>query len=202
MTDYKLETILDENNVVLNSSYGCQIWSRAKLGNDRTCQRTGKKLLKGAEVFRPVTNGYNRSHRISAGEIAAMINTEKQKMKKVEKAYRYYLKLSKLEESGIHPVQKTETKRAFFAGFGSCIDAMADIDNSSDESCQRELISLENEIKDFFKHECETAGKSETEIFRDKPMDSLSRFDRISQTTKDRMAMFRYVPDSKKEGKG
>ena len=66
MTDYKLEQIWQEDTVILTSSeYGRQIWCKCILRKNNICELTNIKLIKGNKAYRPITNGYNRMHRIS-----------------------------------------------------------------------------------------------------------------------------------------
>lgn len=65
MTDYKIVQIIDQNTVVLESKYGTQIWTIVTLRKDNICEQTKIVLQKGVKAYKPNTNGYNRSHRIS-----------------------------------------------------------------------------------------------------------------------------------------
>ena len=65
MTDYKLKKILNENTVILSSTYGHQLWSKCTLRKNSICEQTRINIPKGSKAFRPDANSYNRTHRIS-----------------------------------------------------------------------------------------------------------------------------------------
>lgn len=71
---------------------------------------------------------------------------------KVEKMYQEYLKISKQDESKMHPIQKQETKRAFFAGVGNLLMFFKNdiTEEQSDEEVLDLFDSLENEVNQFF----------------------------------------------------
>jgi hypothetical protein len=65
MSVYTFEKRLGAGIAGLVSEYGKQLWSTGKCRKDFVCQITGKNIPKGSVAYRPITNGYNRMHRIS-----------------------------------------------------------------------------------------------------------------------------------------
>ncbi len=67
--NYKFITIFDDKDIGLYGLtcdlYTSQLWSDCKCRKDHRCVVTGDNIKKGTKCFRPVTNGYNRYHRIS-----------------------------------------------------------------------------------------------------------------------------------------
>jgi len=65
-SDYKLIRVLIEGLCVLSCDmYTEQMWGECKCRKQHTCVITGDRINKGSCCFRPITNGYNRYHRIS-----------------------------------------------------------------------------------------------------------------------------------------
>lgn len=71
MTDYKVIKRINEDLVMLSSEYGIQLFSKVILRKNTVCEQLGIEINTGNKAYRPTTNGYNRSHRIS---IIAMNN--------------------------------------------------------------------------------------------------------------------------------
>lgn len=66
MTTYSFRKRLSEDLVGLDSrEYGPQLWDRSKARKASDCKVTGRRIEKGQPSWRPVTNGYNRAHRVS-----------------------------------------------------------------------------------------------------------------------------------------
>lgn len=49
---------------VHSEAHGMQLWTRVKLRKDHSCEVCKGLMLKGVEAFSPITNGYNRMHRM------------------------------------------------------------------------------------------------------------------------------------------
>ena len=69
--EFRLLGVLNDDLVRLRTSdvsgnYGAQLWSSIKLSKSKDCVRCETKLTAGARAFKPITNGYNRMHRICA----------------------------------------------------------------------------------------------------------------------------------------
>ena len=70
---------------------------------------------------------------------------------KVEKMYQDYLKRVNLDENRMAEVQKTETKRAFYGGFGTLLAMLHDdIPNLSDSDAFNELESMTKQVANFY----------------------------------------------------
>lgn len=65
MNDYKLIERISDELIRLSSKYGDQIFALVKIRKARKCVETGIEIAKGNYAYRPITNGYNRMHRIS-----------------------------------------------------------------------------------------------------------------------------------------
>ncbi len=74
-------------------------------------------------------------------------------MKSVQQHYDFYLKTVGLSESKMHPVQKVETKRTFFAAFGQCLLFLRDELSDNEETAIQEIDSWKNEVNNFFQAE-------------------------------------------------
>lgn len=74
-------------------------------------------------------------------------------MKSVQQQYDFYLKTVGLSESKMHPVQKVETKRTFFAAFGQCLLSLRDELSDNEETAMDEMEAIKNEVNDFFQAE-------------------------------------------------
>lgn len=51
--------------IIAHRIHGQQIWSKCKVRKSHICRVTQKRIEKGEQAFRPVTNKSNRMHRIS-----------------------------------------------------------------------------------------------------------------------------------------
>lgn len=72
----------------------------------------------------------------------------------VEKQYQLYLKHAGLSESGMHPVQRVETKRTFFAACGQMILFLRDeVSELPEEKAVNVLEKMKNEVLNFFQKE-------------------------------------------------
>lgn len=68
----------------------------------------------------------------------------------IDELWAQYLKASHQDETKMHPVQRSETKRAFVAGMGAALHAMLDI-AALDESESCEVVEqLHQSILNFF----------------------------------------------------
>lgn len=78
----------------------------------------------------------------------------------LEKEYQEYLSLTGLKESQMHPVQRLETKRAFYGGCSRLFVLMDKISNSteSEEEAVSLMAEVNNQISNFWKEEVEKNG--------------------------------------------
>ena len=53
--------------------YGNQLWSKCTVRKSWTCVVSKELIKKGYVAFRPITNGYNRMHRISLTGMAILL---------------------------------------------------------------------------------------------------------------------------------
>lgn len=70
--------------------------------------------------------------------------------KHIEKNYQNYLKLSELEETKMHPDQIVETKRAFYAGFGSMIVELQKFAKISEKESHKMMDEVIEEVNGFY----------------------------------------------------
>lgn len=79
----------------------------------------------------------------------------------LEKEYQEYLKLVGLTEEMMHPVQRTETRRAFFGGCGKVFHLMNEASNSVESENEGvALISqVHDQINNFWQEETKKQGK-------------------------------------------
>lgn len=70
----------------------------------------------------------------------------------LEKEYQDYLKRVKLSESEMHPVQKKETKQAFFAGYASMIVILDKIAIFPEEIGAEILDNVNQQVMDYWKN--------------------------------------------------
>ena len=85
------------------------------------------------------------------------INSFSKKMT-VEKQYQKYLSLVGLKESAMHPVQRVETKRTFFAAFGQALLYLRDELPEDEDASIQALESIKNEVNNFFQKETKRAN--------------------------------------------
>lgn len=71
----------------------------------------------------------------------------------VEKQYQKYLKLANLSETRMHPVQRVETKRTFFAAFGQALIMLRDEMPENEDDAIAQLEAIKNEVANFFQKE-------------------------------------------------
>ena len=70
---------------------------------------------------------------------------------KVESMYQDYLKRVNLDERKMVEIQKNETKRAFYGGFGTLLAMLLDdIPNLSDTDAYYELESMTKQVAKFY----------------------------------------------------
>lgn len=63
--DYRFIERRNEGLVILtHPQYKTEPWTVAKVRKKHICAVSGKPIKVGEECYRPVTNGYNRMHRI------------------------------------------------------------------------------------------------------------------------------------------
>ena len=60
-----MEIITDRLVRIVNSEHGRQLWSACKVRKTHKCMVTKKRIDKGEEAYRPLTNSNNRADRIS-----------------------------------------------------------------------------------------------------------------------------------------
>lgn len=72
----------------------------------------------------------------------------------VEEHYQFYLEKMGLDESKMHPTQRTETRRVFFGSWGQLLMFMQnDIVELSDQEGFQILDGMVNEVGQFFINE-------------------------------------------------
>lgn len=71
----------------------------------------------------------------------------------IETYYQQYLEQSKMTEEQMSPNQRTEMRRAFFAGFGSLLVELKRFDKLSEKEAQKELAKSHKECADFWRSE-------------------------------------------------
>jgi hypothetical protein len=71
----------------------------------------------------------------------------------VEKQYQKYLSLVGLTEDKMHPVQRVETKRTFFAAFGQALLMMRDEMPGNENDAVKKLEAIKNEVNNFFQNQ-------------------------------------------------
>lgn len=75
LLEYKMIKRLSEAVVVLSWKNGINdLWSRTKIRKCKNCEITDEKIDKGEYAWIPITNGYNRMHRISDAGIIELEN--------------------------------------------------------------------------------------------------------------------------------
>jgi len=74
--DYAFFKRLDAGIVGLSSSHGRQLFVCGRLRKPKPCALCGVELKVGDRVYRPITNGYNRMHRLC---VACITDLEKTK---------------------------------------------------------------------------------------------------------------------------
>lgn len=69
----------------------------------------------------------------------------------LEKQYQLYLERIGLKESQMHPVQKTETKRAFMGGCGQLLILLRDdVGDLEEEEAVEQIESMINQVQSFW----------------------------------------------------
>jgi len=63
-TDYSFVKRFAEGVVGLTSSHGQQMFVRSKLRKPKACALCNVELKTKEQAYRPITNGYNRMHRL------------------------------------------------------------------------------------------------------------------------------------------
>ena len=65
MTEYRLSLIPGDGQALLwSQEYGTQLWAECKMRKAHKCAVCGMAYPVGTKMYRPMTNGYNRMHRI------------------------------------------------------------------------------------------------------------------------------------------
>ncbi len=77
MGECRLLSVMNEGLVRIATSdfsgdYGAQLWAKAKLRKEKKCFACEGQVAVGTEVYSPITNGYNRMHRICVGCVERM----------------------------------------------------------------------------------------------------------------------------------
>jgi len=68
----------------------------------------------------------------------------------LEAQYKAYLALYSIDESKMTLQQRTETKKAFAAGFASMLRLLPAIGKMDNENMQKCFLSLNNEVVNFY----------------------------------------------------
>ena len=61
---YRLVEILGDELIGLSSRYGRQLWATVKVRKQHRCQHCEELFPVGSKMYCPITNGYNRMHRL------------------------------------------------------------------------------------------------------------------------------------------
>lgn len=72
-------------------------------------------------------------------------------MKKIEEMYKFYLTKMQLEKTKMSPVQKVETKRAFYGGIASMFNQLEELVNLPEDDCIKSLEDFKNELSNYWK---------------------------------------------------
>lgn len=79
----------------------------------------------------------------------------------IEQQYQQYLSLVGLSEEDMHPVQKIETRRAFYAGCGQLLYILRDgVSKLSEDEAVQKMEDLLQEVQDFWKKEAEETNQN------------------------------------------
>ena len=71
--DYVLLALVSEKLLRITSyEYGRQLWTNVALRKEKKCARCDGSIPKGTRCFSPITNGYNRMHRLCSGCVVRM----------------------------------------------------------------------------------------------------------------------------------
>lgn len=68
----------------------------------------------------------------------------------LEKLYREYLERVKLKEANMNPVQRVETKRAFYAGIACLLVELQDMPELNDAEYDYTMHTLSDDVKAFW----------------------------------------------------
>ena len=74
VADYAFVKRLDAGIVGLSSSHGRQMFVCGNLRKPKPCALCGVALKVGDRVYRPITNGYNRMHRLCVACVRGLEN--------------------------------------------------------------------------------------------------------------------------------
>ncbi len=72
------------------------------------------------------------------------------KFESVEHMYQVYLEKVNLDESKMHPVQKEETKRAFYGALGQMVIFMDNVADLPEEEGATAIIDFRKEVSEFW----------------------------------------------------
>ena len=72
---YRLIKVLSDGIVGLSSEFGRQLWCICKMHKQHECQECGQSFPIGAEMYRPLSNGFNRMRRLCKGCVCLMVKT-------------------------------------------------------------------------------------------------------------------------------
>lgn len=72
------------------------------------------------------------------------------KFESVEHMYQVYLEKVNLDESKMHPVQKEETKLAFYGALGQMVIFMDNIADLPEEEGAKAIIDFRDEVSEFW----------------------------------------------------
>lgn len=81
--DYEALNLLNEGLARLtHPKHGVDLWTSRKLRKPSTCVVCEGSMRKGLTAFGPITNGYNRMHRICVNCIIRLVEMTEAKAKK------------------------------------------------------------------------------------------------------------------------
>lgn len=83
----------------------------------------------------------------------------------IESLYQDYLRKVELDENKMIPIQKTETRRAFYGGFAEFFNlVMHECENFNDAEYHQILNGFSNEILTFWNNETNTKDEHKTNL--------------------------------------
>lgn len=79
------------------------------------------------------------------------MNLEAPNTFKVEDHYQFYLRLSGADESKMHPIQRSEMRKAFYAGAGQILELLKNkVSELPEEKGVEVMESMMQEISEYF----------------------------------------------------